>query len=37
MDVVQLVRMVRSQVYNQKQVWLEPEVQLLGKEWHELL
>lgn len=37
MDVVQLVRMIRSQVYNQKQVWLEPEVQLLGKKWHELL
>lgn len=37
MDVIQLVRTVRSQVYNQKQVWLEPEVQLLGKKWHELL
>ena len=36
-DVVRLVKKIRQEVHQQKQIWLEPEVQILGKTWEEAL
>lgn len=36
-DVVTLVKETRQEIFDKEEVWLEPEVQLLGKTWKELL
>ena len=36
-DVIELMRRVRQEVFAQKGVWLEPEVQVLGSTWEALL
>ena len=36
-EVIELMRRVRQEVFAQKGVWLEPEVQVLGSAWEALL